>query len=196
MAHTLPELPFAKDALAPVISQETIEYHYGKHHAAYVNKLNELIQGKPLADASLEEIVKKTYKQTNEQPVFNNAAQVWNHTFYWNCLSPKGGGDPTGAVKAAIDKAFGDFKSFKEKFSAAAVGRFGSGWGWLVKTADGGVAIETTANADTPMAEGKTCLLTCDVWEHAYYIDYRNARPKYVEEFWKLVNWDFVAKNL
>ena len=196
MAHTLPELPFAKDALAPVISQETIEYHYGKHHAAYVNKLNELIQGKPLADASLEEIVKKTYKQTNEQPVFNNAAQVWNHTFYWNCLSPKGGGDPTGAVKAAIDKAFGDFKSFKEKFSAAAVGRFGSGWGWLVKTADGGVAIETTANADTPMAEGKTCLLTCDVWEHAYYIDYRNARPKYVEEFWKLVNWDFVARNL
>lgn len=195
MPHTLPELPYAKDALAPVISQETIEYHHGKHHAAYVNKLNELIQGKPLADLSLEEVIKKTWKQPNDVPVFNNAAQVWNHTFYWHCLSPKGGGEPTGAVKTAIDKAFGDFKSFKEKFSAAAVGRFGSGWAWLVKT-DGGVAIETTPNAETPMADGKTCLLTLDVWEHAYYIDYRNARPKYIEEFWKIVNWDFVAKNL
>ncbi len=196
MAFTLPELPYAKDALAPVISQETIEYHYGKHHAAYVNKLNELTQGKPLADLSLEEVVKKTWKQPNDQPVFNNAAQVWNHTFYWNCLAPKGGGDPTGKVAEAINKAFGDFKTFKEKFSTAAVGRFGSGWAWLVKTADGGVAIETTPNAETPMADGKTCLLTCDVWEHAYYIDYRNARPKYLEEFWKLVNWDFVSKNL
>jgi Fe-Mn family superoxide dismutase len=196
MAFTLPELPYAKDALAPVISQETIEYHYGKHHAAYVNKLNELTQGKPLADLSLEEVVKKTWKQPNDQPVFNNAAQVWNHTFYWNCLAPKGGGDPTGKVAEAINKAFGDFKTFKEKFSTAAVGRFGSGWAWLVKTGDGGVAIETTPNAETPMADGKTCLLTCDVWEHAYYIDYRNARPKYVEEFWKLVNWDFVSKNL
>ena len=196
MAFTLPELPYAKDALAPVISQETIEYHYGKHHAAYVNKLNELTQGKPLADLSLEEVVKKTWKQPNDQPVFNNAAQVWNHTFYWNCLAPKGGGDPTGKVAEAINKAFGDFKTFKEKFSTAAVGRFGSGWAWLVKTSDGGVAIETTPNAETPMADGKTCLLTCDVWEHAYYIDYRNARPKYLEEFWKLVNWDFVSKNL
>ena len=196
MAFTLPELPYAKDALAPVISQETIEYHYGKHHAAYVNKLNELTQGKPLADLSLEEVVKKTWKQPNDQPVFNNAAQVWNHTFYWNCLSPKGGGDPTGKVAEAINKAFGDLKTFKEKFSTAAVGRFGSGWAWLVKTSDGGVAIETTPNAETPMADGKTCLLTCDVWEHAYYIDYRNARPKYVEEFWKLVNWDFVNKSL
>jgi len=195
MAHTLPNLPFAKDALAPVISQETIEYHHGKHHAAYVNKLNELIEGKPLAQLSLEEVIRKTWKQTNEQPVFNNAAQVWNHTFYWNCLAPKAGGEPTGKVKEAIDKSFGDFKTFREKFSAAAVGRFGSGWAWLVKTADG-VAIETTPNAETPMADGKTCLLTLDVWEHAYYIDYRNARPKYVEEFWKLVNWDFVAKNL
>ena len=196
MAFTLPELPYAKDALAPVISQETIEYHYGKHHAAYVNKLNELTQGKPLADLSLEEVVKKTWKQPNDQPVFNNAAQVWNHTFYWNCLAPKGGGDPTGKVAEAINKAFGDFKTFKEKFSTAAVGRFGSGWAWLVKTSDGGVAIETTPNAETPMADGKTCLLTCDVWEHAYYIEYRNARPKYLEEFWKLVNWDFVSKNL
>ncbi|HTE56474.1 MAG TPA: superoxide dismutase [Kofleriaceae bacterium] len=196
MAFTLPELPYAKDALAPVISQETIEYHYGKHHAAYVNKLNELTQGKPLAELSLEEVVKKTWKQPSDQPVFNNAAQVWNHTFYWNCLSPKGGGDPTGKVAEAISKAFGDFKSFKEKFAAAAVGRFGSGWAWLVKTDGGGVAIETTPNAETPMADGKTCLLTCDVWEHAYYVDYRNARPKYVEEFWKLVNWDFVSKNL
>jgi len=189
MAHTLPELPFAKDALAPVISQETIEYHHGKHHAAYVNKLNELIQGKPLADLSLEDVIKKTWKQPSDQPVFNNAAQVWNHTFYWNCLSPKGGGEPSGTAKD-------DFKSFKEKFSAAAVGRFGSGWAWLVKADGGGVAIETTPNAETPMADGKTCLLTLDVWEHAYYIDYRNARPKYVEEFWKLVNWDFVTKNL
>jgi Fe-Mn family superoxide dismutase len=196
MAHKLPELPYAKDALAPVISAETIEYHHGKHHAAYVNKLNELIAGKPLDGLPLEEVVKKTWKQASEVPVFNNAAQVWNHTFYWNCLSPKGGGEPTGAVAAAIDKAFGDFKSFKEKFSTAAVGRFGSGWAWLVKGADGGVVIETTPNAETPMADGKTCLLTCDVWEHAYYVDYRNARPKYVEEFWKLVNWDFVGKNL
>ena len=195
MPHTLPELPWAKDALAPVISQETIEYHHGKHHAAYVNKLNELIAGKPLAELPLEEVVKKTWKQTNEVPVFNNAAQVWNHTFYWNCLSPKGGGEPSGKAGELIAKAFGDFKSFKEKFGAAAVGRFGSGWAWLVKTVDG-VAIETTSNAETPMADGKTCLLTCDVWEHAYYIDYRNARPKYVEEFWKLVNWDFVNQNL
>jgi superoxide dismutase, Fe-Mn family len=195
MAHNLPELPWAKDALAPVISQETIEYHHGKHHATYVNKLNELIAGKPLAELSLEDVVKKTWKQASEVPVFNNAAQVWNHSFYWNCLSPRGGGEPTGAAAEAIGKSFGDFKSFKEKFSAAAAGRFGSGWAWLVKT-DGGVAIETTANAETPMADNKTCLLTLDVWEHAYYIDYRNARPKYIEEFWKLVNWDFVSQNL
>src|SRR5690606_28839426 len=140
-------------------------------------------------------LIRKVHGQTNEQPVFNNAAQVWNHTFYWNCLSPKGGGAPTGAVAQAIDKSFGSFDEFKKKFSEAAVARFGSGWGWLVKSGDG-LAIETTSNADTPLAAGKTCLLTIDVWEHAYYIDYRNARPKYVEEFWKLVNWDFVNKNL
>jgi Fe-Mn family superoxide dismutase len=196
MAHTLPELPYAMDALAPVISKETLEFHHGKHHAAYVNKLNELIEGKPLASLSLEEVIKKTWKQPNDQPVFNNAAQVWNHTFYWHCLAPKGGGEPTGKVKDAIDKSFGDFKTFQEKFSAAAVGRFGSGWAWLVKGDGGAVTIETTPNAETPMADGKTCLLTLDVWEHAYYIDYRNARPKYIEAFWKIVNWDFVAKNL
>lgn len=195
MPHKLPRLSFARDALEPVISHETIEYHHGKHHADYVDKLNELIAGKPLAELSLEELVKKTWKQTNEVPVFNNAAQVWNHNFYWSCLAPRAGGEPTGKARELIAKSFGDFESFKEKFSTAAVERFGSGWVWLVRTADG-VAIETTPNAETPMADGKTCLLTCDVWEHAYYIDHRNARPKYVEAFWKIVNWDFVNQNL
>jgi Fe-Mn family superoxide dismutase len=195
MAHKLPELPYAKDALAPVVSAETIEYHYGKHHQAYVTNLNNLIPGTKYENLSLEETVKQSQGQLSEKPIFNNSAQVWNHTFYWNCLAPKAGGDPTGAIKAAIDKTFGTFADFKEKFSKSTVGQFGSGWGWLVKTGDGGLAIETTANAETPFAVGKTCLLTCDVWEHAYYVDYRNARPKYVEEFWKLVNWDFVNKN-
>jgi superoxide dismutase, Fe-Mn family len=195
MAFTLPDLPYPKDALAPVISAETIEYHHGKHHAAYVNKLNELAEGTAYASQSLEDVVRASVGKTNEQAVFNNAAQVWNHTFYWNCMAPGAGGEPTGAVKEAIDKSFGNFADFKAKFSAAAAARFGSGWAWLVK-ADGGLAIETTINADTPMAHGKSCLLTLDVWEHAYYIDYRNARPKYIEEFWKLVNWDFVAKQL
>jgi superoxide dismutase, Fe-Mn family len=196
MPFTLPELPYAKDALAPVISAETLEYHHGKHHKAYVDKLNALTEGKPLGNASLEDVVKQTYRQASEVPVFNNAAQVWNHTFYWHCLAPKGGGEPTGKVKDAIDKAFGDFKSFKEKFSTEAANRFASGWAWLIKDTDGSLKVTNTMNADTPMAEGKTCLLTIDVWEHAYYIDYRNARPKYIEEFWKLVNWEFVAKNL
>jgi Fe-Mn family superoxide dismutase len=196
MAHTLPPLPFAKDALAPVMSAETLEYHHGKHHKAYVDKLNGLIEGGPMASMSLEEIVRKTRGQASEAPVFNNAAQVWNHSFFWTCLSPNGGGEPTGKVKDAIDKAFGDFKSFNEKFSTAAANRFGSGWAWLVKEVDGSLAVTTTMNADTPMAEGKTCLLTLDVWEHAYYIDYRNARPKFIEAFWKLVNWDSVAKQL
>jgi len=195
MAHTLPELPYAKNALAPVISEETIDYHYGKHHKAYVDKLNQLLEGKPEANLGLEELVRKVHGQTNEQAVFNNAAQVWNHTFYWNCLRPGGGGEPTGKARDVIVKSFGDFKTFKDKFSADAVARFGSGWAWVVKT-DNGIAIETTSNAETPMAVGKTCLLTCDVWEHAYYIDFRNARPKYVEEFWKLVNWDFFNKQL
>jgi len=196
MAHQLPELPYAKDALAPVISSETIEYHHGKHHKAYVDNLNKLIPGTKYENLSLEETVKQSNGQLSEKPVFNNSAQVWNHTFYWNCLAPKAGGDPTGAIATAIDRSFGSFADFKDKFSKAAAAQFGSGWAWLVKTADGGLAIETTPNAETPMAVGKSCILTLDVWEHAYYIDYRNARPKYIEEFWKLVNWSFASKNL
>ncbi len=196
MAFTLPPLPYGKDALAPIVSAETIEYHYGKHHQAYVTNLNNLAPGTKYEAMSLEEVVKASYGQASEKPFFNNAAQVWNHTFYWNSLSPKGGGDPTGKIAAAIDATFGGFASFKEKFAKAAATQFGSGWAWLVKNADGGLAIEQSANAETPMATGKTCLLTIDVWEHAYYVDYRNARAKYIEEFWKLVNWDFANKNL
>jgi superoxide dismutase, Fe-Mn family len=195
MPHQLPDLPYAKDALAPVISAETIEYHYGKHHQAYVNNLNNLIPGTKYEALSLEETVKQSHGQLSEKPVFNNSAQVWNHTFYWNCLAPGAGGSPSGAIATAIDKSFGSFADFKDKFSKAAAAQFGSGWAWLVKTADGGLAIETTGNADTPFAAGKTCVLTLDVWEHAYYIDYRNARPKYIEEFWKLVHWDFANQN-
>ena len=193
MAFTLMDLPWAKDALAPTISAETIEYHYGKHHQGYVDKLNAAIDGTPLAEKSLEAIVKETLGK--DQGVFNNAAQVWNHDLYWHSLSPNGGGAPSGAVAEAIDKSFGSFASFKEKFSAASAARFGSGWAWLVKDGDK-LAIETTSNADTPVAHGKTALLTLDVWEHAYYIDYRNARPKYIEMFWNVVNWDQVAKAL
>jgi Fe-Mn family superoxide dismutase len=189
-------LPYEKDALAPVISAETIDYHYGKHHQAYVNKLNELAPGTKYEHMSLEEVIKASAGQLTEKMIFNNAAQVWNHTFYWNCLSPSGGGEPSGAIGDAITKTFGDFASFKDKFSKAAIGQFGSGWAWLVKNADGGLVIETSANADTPFAAGKTCILTCDVWEHAYYIDYRNARPKFIEAWWSLVNWDFASKNL
>jgi Fe-Mn family superoxide dismutase len=189
--HKLPELPYAKDALAPHISAETIEYHYGKHHAAYVNNLNKLIAGTELAELPLEEIIKKA-----TGGIFNNAAQVWNHTFYWNCLSPKGGGEPSGAIADAIVKGFGSFAAFKEKLSNAAVTQFGSGWAWLVKNPDGSLAIEQTSNAGTPVKDGKKPILTVDVWEHAYYIDYRNARPSYVEAFWKLVNWDFANANL
>ena len=194
MAFTLPELPYAKDALQPVISAETIEYHYGKHHKAYVDNLNKFAAGTKYESMSLEEAVKAAAGQASEKKIFNNAAQVWNHTFYWNCLAPNAGGEPTGNIKSAIEKSFGSFADFKTKFNEAAVGQFGSGWAWLVKKGDG-VEIVTTANADTPFATGGTCILTCDVWEHAYYIDYRNARPKYVEEFWKLVNWSFVTKQ-
>lgn len=195
MAFELPELPYAQDALAPVISAETISYHYGKHHQGYVNKLNAAVEGTPRANSDLETLIKEIHGQQNELPLFNNAAQVWNHTFYWNCMAPNAGGEPSGAIANAINMSFGGFDSFKEQFSTAAAKRFGSGWAWLVK--DGrGVAIETTANADTPFAAGKTCLLTLDVWEHAYYVDYRNARAKYIEEFWKLVNWDFVNAQL
>ena len=185
----LPELPYARDALAPYISKETLDFHYGKHHAAYVANLNKLVKGTDFEGMSLEEIVKKA----KPGPVFNNAAQVWNHTFYWNCLSPKGGGEPSGDLAEAIQKAFGSPAKFRDQFTNSAVTLFGSGWAWLVRNPDGGLAIEATSNAGNPMTAGATPLLTCDVWEHAYYIDYRNARPKYVEAFWKLVNWKSVA---
>jgi Fe-Mn family superoxide dismutase len=190
MIHELPPLPYAIDALEPHISRETLEYHHGKHHKTYVDNLNKLIPGTEFENLSLEDIVRKS-----SGGVFNNAAQIWNHTFYWNCLAPNAGGKPTGALAAAIDKAFGSFDAFKEKFSQTAIGTFGSGWGWLVKNASGGLEVVSTSNAGCPLTAGQTPLLTCDVWEHAYYIDYRNMRPKYVEAFWNLVNWDFVAKN-
>ena len=190
MAVQLPELPYSKDALTPHISAETLEYHYGKHHKAYVDNLNNLIKGTEMDSMSLEDIVKKS-----SGGVFNNAAQIWNHTFYWHCLAPNAGGEPTGAVAEAINKNFGSFQAFKEKFTDAAVKTFGSGWAWLVKTPAGELDLVSTSNAATPLTTDNTALLTCDVWEHAYYIDYRNARPKYVESFWNLVNWNFVAKN-
>jgi len=190
MSFQLPELPYAKDALAPHISAETIEYHYGKHHQAYVNNLNSLLQDHPLANDTLENIIMKS-----EGGLFNNAAQVWNHTFYWHCLSPQGGGQPEHELAAAIVKEFGSFEQFKENFSKTAITTFGSGWAWLVKDQNGKLSITSTSNADTPMRHGQTALLTCDVWEHAYYIDYRNARPSYLDHFWQLVNWNFVASN-
>ena len=190
MEHKLPELPYAKDALAPSISTETIEYHYGKHHKAYVDNLNKLILGTVFEKMSQEEIVRKAY-----WAIFNNAAQDWNHSFYWNGLSPKAGGEPTGALANAINKNFGSFSQFKEKFTNTAVTTFGSGWAWLVKNSDGTLSIESSSNAGNPLKDGKKALLTCDVWEHAYYIDYRNARAKYVEAFWNLVNWKFVEQN-
>ncbi len=191
MAHELPSLPYALDALQPHISQETLEYHYGKHHQTYVTNLNKLLEGSDQASASLEEVIKNS-----SGGLFNNAAQVFNHTFYWNCLSPNGGGEPTGAVADAINKAFGSFAEFKEKFSQNAITTFGSGWGWLVQNSDGSIELASTTGAGCPLTSGQKPLLTCDVWEHAYYIDYRNARPKYLEAFWNLVNWDFVAANL
>ncbi len=192
MSIELPALPYAQDALEPHISKETLEFHYGKHHNTYVVKLNGLIDGTPDADKTLEEIV-----TSSSGGVFNNAAQIWNHTFYWHCLSPNGGGEPDGAVADAISAAFGSFEDFKSKFTDSAVNNFGSGWTWLVKNADGSLAIVNTSNAATPLTdEGVTPLLTVDVWEHAYYIDYRNARPNYMEAFWKLVNWEFVAANM
>lgn len=190
MEHKLPELPYAIDALAPTISKETMEYHYGKHHQAYVTNLNNLIKGTEFENASLEDIIKKS-----SGGVFNNAAQVWNHTFFWNTLSPKGGGAPSGDLAKAIDAKFGSFDAFKETFSKSAVGNFGSGWTWLVEKADGSVDIVNTSNAATPLTGADKPLITIDVWEHAYYIDYRNARPKFVEAFWNLVNWEFAAKN-
>jgi len=191
MAHDLPDLPYPKNALEPTISQETLEFHHDKHHQTYVTNLNNLVPGTEFENASLEDIVMKS-----SGGIFNNAAQVWNHTFYWNCLSPNGGGAPSGDLAAAIDKAFGSFEEFKKAFSTSAATNFGSGWTWLVKNSDGSVEIANTSNAGNPLTNGKTPLLTIDVWEHAYYIDFRNARPKYLEEIWKLVNWDFVATNL
>lgn len=191
MTFTLPKLPYAMDALAPHISQETLEYHYGKHHQAYVNNLNKLIPGTEFENMSLEEIIMKA-----KGGIFNNAAQVWNHTFYWHSLSPNGGGEPQGKLAEAITKYFGSFSAFNEQFSQAAATTFGSGWAWLVQDASGALKIISTSNAGTPMTEGLTALLTCDVWEHAYYIDYRNARPDYINAFWSLVNWDFVSSNL
>ena len=188
MAFELPALPYAKNALEPHLSAETLEYHHGKHHNAYVVNLNNLVPGSEFEGKSLEEIIK-----TSAGGVFNNAAQIWNHTFYWNCLSPNGGGQPTGALADAINAKWGSVDEFKKAFQASAVGNFGSGW--LVKKADGSLALASTIGAGCPLTTGDTALLTCDVWEHAYYIDYRNMRPKYVEAFWNLVNWDFVAKN-
>ncbi|SNR60596.1 superoxide dismutase, Fe-Mn family [Methylobacillus rhizosphaerae] len=190
MAHQLPPLPYAKDALEPVISAETIDFHYGKHHQAYVTNLNNLTQGTEFENASLEEIIKQS-----SGGIFNNAAQVWNHTFYWNCFKPNGGGEPTGVLADAINKTFGSFEEFKKQFTQKAITTFGAGWAWLVKNADGSLGLESTSNAETPLTKGQTPLLTIDVWEHAYYVDYRNARPKYAEEFWNIINWDFVAAN-
>lgn len=192
MAFELPALPYAINALEPHISQETLEYHHGKHHNTYVVNLNNLVPGTEFEGKSLEEIIK-----TSTGGVFNNAAQIWNHTFYWHCLSPNGGGEPTGALADAITKAFGSFAEFKDAFTKSAIGNFGSSWTWLVKKADGSLAIVNTSNAGCPLTEaGTTPLLTVDLWEHAYYIDFRNLRPKYMETFWALVNWEFVDKNL
>ena len=190
MEHTLPKLAYALDALAPYLSKETLEYHYGKHHQAYVTNLNNLIKGSEFENYSLEEIIKKS-----SGGVFNNAAQVWNHNFYWSCLSPQGASQPDGALLSAINKKFGSFEEFKKSFTQICTGTFGSGWGWLVKTPNDELEIVSTSNAATPLTTSNKPLLTCDVWEHAYYIDYRNSRPNYMDAFWKLVNWDFVAKN-
>ncbi len=190
MSFTLPPLPYADDALAPHISAETISFHYGKHHASYVAKLNGLVEGTAFADKSLEEIV-----TTSEGGMFNNAAQIWNHTFYWNGLSPQGGGEASGDISDAIKSTWGSFADFKDAMSAAAAGNFGSGWTWLVQNKSGDLEIVNTSNAGCPLTDGLTPILTIDVWEHAYYVDYRNARPQYIEAFWALVNWDFANAN-
>jgi superoxide dismutase, Fe-Mn family len=190
MQHELPPLPYPMDALQPHISRETLEFHYGKHHKTYVDKLNDMIKGTEFEKASLEDIVRKS-----DGKIFNNAAQTWNHTFFWNCMTPKGAGQPSGPLQQAIDKSFGSFDEFKKKFSTASADLFGSGWTWLVKRGDGSLAIEPLKDADTPLAHGNTAVLTLDVWEHAYYIDYRNKRPDFIAAFWNVVNWDFAAKN-
>lgn len=191
MPFTLPELPYAKSALAPHISEETLDYHYGKHHLAYVNNLNKLLEGSTLASESLEHIIRHS-----NGGIFNNAAQVWNHTFYWHSLSPKGGGQASGEIMKLIDRDFGSFDAFKTAFTQCAISTFGSGWAWLVLNKDKKLDIVSTSNAATPLTTEATPLLTCDVWEHAYYIDYRNARPSYIDAFWALVNWQFANENL
>jgi superoxide dismutase, Fe-Mn family len=190
MEHTLPALPYAMDALAPTISKETLEFHYGKHHQAYATNLNNLIKGGEFENATLEDIIKRS-----SGGIFNNAAQIWNHSFYWNSLSPKGGGAASGSLAAAINQKWGSFDAFKEAFTKSAIGNFGSSWTWLVKKADGSVDIVNTSNAATPLTGADKPLLTCDLWEHAYYIDYRNRRPDYLAGFWKLVNWEFAGRN-
>ena len=191
MEHTLPPLPYAKDALQPHISAETLEYHYGKHHQTYVTNLNNMIKGTEYENMSLEEIIQKS-----QGGVFNNSAQVWNHTFFWNCMSPNGGGAPTGKVLEAINAKWGSVDKFKEEFNKSALGNFGSGWTWLVQKTDGSVDIVNTSNAGTPLTTSDKALLTADVWEHAYYIDYRNARAKFLEAFWNVANWDFANQNM
>lgn len=191
MKFTLPELPYSKDALMPHMSVETLEYHYGKHHNAYVVNLNNLIPGTAHENKSLEEII-----LSSEGAIFNNAAQIWNHTFFWNSLTPKSNGAPIGLALELINKTWGDFEKFKIEFTKSAVSNFGSGWTWLVKNKDGALSIMNTSNAQTPLTSGLIPLLTVDVWEHAYYIDYRNERPKFLNSFWALANWDFVNKNL
>jgi Fe-Mn family superoxide dismutase len=190
MAFELPALPYSSNRLVPYISEETLDFHHGKHHQTYVTNLNNLIAGTEFEGLTLEEIIVKS-----SGPIFNNAAQVWNHTFYWNSLIPNGGGEPTGKLAEAIVATFGSFAKFKEEFTKTAVTTFGSGWAWLVKNADGSLGLVSTSNAGTPLTTGQTPLLTADVWEHAYYIDYRNARPAYLEAFWNLVNWDFAEAN-
>ena len=191
MTIELPPLPYDRAALEPHMSAETLDFHYGKHHKTYVDNANKMIEGTEFADMPLVDIIRRS-----QGALFNNVAQVWNHTFFWNCMKPNGGGEPTGKLADAINLAFGDFATFKEEFAKTCIGTFGSGWGWLVQRPDGSLALVSTSNANTPIAGEDTPLLTCDVWEHAYYIDYRNARPKFVEAFWNLVNWDFVASNM
>ncbi|MFK7159902.1 Fe-Mn family superoxide dismutase [Marinospirillum sp. MEB164] len=191
MAFELPALPYEKNALEPHISAETLDFHHGKHHNTYVTKLNGLVPGTEYEGKSLEEVI----LASKSGPVFNNAAQIWNHTFYWHCLSPNGGGAPTGAIADAINAKWGSFEAFQKEFDDKAVNNFGSSWTWLVKNAAGELEIVNTSNAGTPMTEGQTALLTVDLWEHAYYIDFRNLRPKYLEAFWALVNWEFVNQN-
>ena len=193
MSIVLPDLPYSKTALAPFISEETLNFHYGKHHNSYVVKLNGLLENSEFKNATLEQMIKES-----QGGIFNNAAQVWNHTFYWNSLSSAKEGDnvPLKEVADVLQSHFGSVEKFKEQFTACALGQFGSGWAWLVKTADDKLEIQSTANAENPLQKGHTPLLTCDVWEHAYYIDYRNARPNYLKAFWEIVNWDFINKNL